>query len=247
MLNVDIKDRANIVVVSPDGPLQAADIDNMAEQINAYINEHDRVPNLVIYAKSLPHWANFDALGKHLKFVENHHEIVKKVALVSDSKLLWLAKILVGHFIGAKVRRFTEEAYDAAVAWAEVEEDHPGGIVQIDDLPDDVIGLDFKGLITSQDYSKTLVPLVKEKLKGYDKIKLICVLGDYFDGYSAGAIWDDLRFGLGHLTTFSRLALVTDEDWLRHGAKFFGLLMHTEVMVFRNSELDEAKTWIVEG
>ena len=110
MLNVDIKDRANIVVVSPDGPLQAADIDNMAEQINAYINEHDRVPNLVIYAKSLPHWANFDALGKHLKFVENHHEIVKKVALVSDSKLLWLAKILVGHFIGAKVRRFTEDS-----------------------------------------------------------------------------------------------------------------------------------------
>lgn len=247
MLNVDIKDRANIVVVTPDGPIKAADIANMAEQINGYINEHDRVPNLVIYAKTVPHWANFEALGKHLKFVRNHHEIVKKVALVSDSKLLWLAKIFVSRFIGAKVRRFTEEAYDDAVAWAEVEEDHPGGIVEIGDLPDDVIGLDFKGLITSQDYTKSLVPLVKEKLKEYDKIKLICVLGDYFDGYSAGAMWDDLRFGLGHLTTCSRLALVTDEDWLRQGAKFFGLLMHTDVMVFRNSELDEAKTWIAEG
>jgi hypothetical protein len=247
MLKVDIKDQANIVVLTPDGAIHAQDIDKMATEVNRYIDEHDRVPNLVIFAKSLPHWANFEALRKHLKFVRNHHEIVKKVALVSDSKLLWLAKILVSRFVGAKVRRFPEEAFDDALAWAEVEEDHPGAIIEIAGLPEDVIGLDFRGLITSQDYSVTLVPLVQDKLKNHNKIKLICVLGDYFDGYSAGAIWDDVRFGLGHLTTFSRLAIVTDEDWLRHGAKFFGLLMHTDVMVFSNSELDEAKTWIAEG
>jgi hypothetical protein len=247
MLNVDIRDRANIVIVTPDGPIKAADIGKMAEQINGYINEHDRVPNLVIVAKSLPHWSNFEALGEHLNFVKNHHQIVRKVALVSDSKLLWLARTVVDRFTGAKVRRFTVEALDDAVAWAEIEEDHPGGIVEIGGLPDDVIGLDFKGLITSRDYTETLVPLVTNKIKKHDKIKLICVLGDYFDGYSAGAMWDDLRFGLGHLATFSKLALVTDEDWIRHGAKFFGSLMRTEIMVFHNSELGEAKSWIMES
>ena len=79
MLNIEIKDRANIVVVTPDGPISAADIDKMTEEINGYINQHDRVPNLVIHAKSIPYWSNFKALEKHLKFVKNHHKIVKKV------------------------------------------------------------------------------------------------------------------------------------------------------------------------
>ena len=246
MLNIEIKDRANIVIVTPDGAITAADIDRMTEEINNYINNHDRVPNLVIHTMSIPYWSNFKAMEKHLKFVKNHHQIVKKVAIVSDSKLLWLAKTIVDRFTGANVRRFTVEALDDAVAWAEIEEDHPGSIEQIDGLPDDVIGLDFKGLITAQDYSKTLVPLVAEKSKEYDKIKLICVLGDYFNGYSAGAMWEDMTFGFSHLTTFSKLAIVTDEDWVRHGAKVFGMLMPTEVLVFSNSEIDEAKEWIIE-
>jgi hypothetical protein len=246
MLNIEIKDRANIVIVTPDGAITAADIDRMTEEINNYINNHDRVPNLVIHTMSIPYWSNFKAMEKHLKFVKNHHQIVKKVAIVSDSKLLWLAKTIVDRFTGANVRRFTEEALDDAVAWAEIEEDHPGSIEQIDGLPDDVIGLDFKGLITAQDYSKTLIPLVAAKSKEYDKIKLICVLGDYFNGYSAGAMWDDMSFGFSHLTTFSKLAIVTDEDWVRHGAKAFGMLMPTEVLVFSKSEIDEAKEWITE-
>jgi hypothetical protein len=246
MLSIEIKERKNIVIVTPDGAISATDIDNMAAEINGYINDHDRVPNIVIHTKSIPYWSSFKSVEKHLKFVKNHHEIVSKVAIVSDSKLLWLAKTIVDRFTGAKVRRFTEEAFDDAVAWAEIVEDHPGSIELIDGLADDVIGLDFKGLITAQDYSKTLVPLVAEKNKEHGKIKLICVLGDYFNGYSAGAMWEDMTFGFSHLTTFSKLAIVTDEDWIRHGAKVFGILMPTEVLVFNNSEINEAKEWISE-
>jgi hypothetical protein len=49
MLNIEIKNRANIVIVTPDGAITAADIDRMKEEINNYINNHDRVPNLVIH------------------------------------------------------------------------------------------------------------------------------------------------------------------------------------------------------
>ena len=62
--------------------------------------------------------------------------------------------------------------------------------------------------------------------------------------YSAGALWDDPQFGLTHITTFSKLALVTDHDWLRHSVKLFGALMPTEIMVFSMKELDDAKAWI---
>lgn len=246
MLSIDIRVRDNIALISPDGAISTQDIERLAEQVDGYINESDKVPNLVIQTKGIPHWSDLEAMGKHLKFVRNHHNIVRKVALVSDSKLLWLAKSIVGNFTGAKVRQFPEEALDDAVAWAMVEEDHPGSVEVIGGLPDDVVGLDFRGLITAQDYSGSIQPVVEEKLERHDKLKMICVLGDYFDGYSAGAVWDDMSFGLSHFTTFAKLALVTDEEWVRQGAKVFGMLMPTDVMVFQNSQLDQAKAWIAE-
>lgn len=246
MFEIDIRPRENIAVVTPKGPICAEEIDELTQKISGYINETDRIPNLVIHTESAPYWANFNALKKHLKFVRGHHDLVRKVAIVSDSKLLWLAKSVVDNFVTAKVRRFNEDAIDDAIAWAQTEEDHPGAIFEMEGLPHDVVGIDIKGLITSQDYSGTLVPLIEHRAQDHKKLKMICVLGDYFDGYSPGAMWDDLRFGFSHLTTFSKLALVTDQEWIRHSAKLFGMLMPTEVMVFDLAELEDAKDWIKE-
>lgn len=125
-----------------------------------------------------------------------------------------------------------------------MEEDHPGSFMVIDGLPSDVVGIDARGLISSSDYGETLEPLVEAKLKLYDKLKMLIGAGPYFDGYSAGAVWDDARFGFSHLTTFSKLALMTDLEWLRHAAKLFGGLMPADVMVFSMKEIDDAKEWI---
>lgn len=246
MLQIDLRPRENIAVITPDGPISADDIKRITGDIDTYINDTDRVPNLVIHARKLPWWSDFKAVQEHLGFVRNHHHLVRKVAIVSDSKLLWLARTLVDHFVGAKLRRFNEDALDDAIGWAQMEEDHPGAIIEIEGLPADVIGIELKGLITSQDYTDTLVPLVETRAKAHDKLKLLCVLGPYFDGYSAGAMWDDLRFGFGHLTSFSRIALVTDHDWIRNSAKFFGVMMPADLMVFDTDDLDDAKGWVRE-
>ena len=246
MLKIDIRTRENIAIITPEGRISSDQIDALAQQVNDYINEFDQVPNLVLLTKSVPYWQDFNALKNHLKFVRDHHNLVSKVAIVSDSKLLWLAKSVVDHFVTAKVRRFNEDAMDDAIAWAQTKEDHPGAIMQIEGLPSDVVGVDIRGLITSQDYTGTLIPLVTQREQKHGKLKMLCVLGDYFDGYSPGAMWDDMRFGFSHLTTFSKLALVTDQEWIRNSAKIFGMLMPTEVMVFDVADLDDAKHWISE-
>jgi hypothetical protein len=244
MINIDIKERENIFVLTPDGAIGADDIAAVNEQVNTYINTCDRIPNLVVRASSLPHWKDFQALAAHFKFIKNHHKVVKKVAIVSDSSLIWLIRPIVNQFTGAKVRRFPERAFDDAVNWAEMEEDHPGEFLLIEGLPDDVIGIDARGLITSVDYEEMLVPLVETKLQTHDKLKVLLVAGQYFDGFSGGAMWDDARLGLSHFTTFSKMALVTDVQWLRNAAKFFGPFLPTEVSVFNLDELDDAKVWI---
>jgi len=150
MLQIDIRPRENICIVTAEDRLSADDIKDFTTKVNEYITETDQVPNLVLHTKAIPHWADFDALRKHLHFIKDHHNLIKKVAIVSDSKLHWLAKSVVDHFVGAKVRRFNEDSIEDAVASAQAEDDHPGSIVEIEGLPRDVVGIDIKGLITSQ-------------------------------------------------------------------------------------------------
>ncbi len=244
-MKIEIKEKENLFVISPEGKISKDDIGRLVEEMNGYINEHDRVPSLVIVTATAPMWTSFDALKSHLSFIHERQKIVPKVAFVTDSVLLSLAHPLADVFTGAKIRRFKADALDDALNWAAMEEDHPGAITEIEGFPRDVIALRFSGLITSKDYTESLVPLIDSAAKEHDKLKLLCVLDQYFDGYSAGAMWDDMRFGFSHLTTFSKLALVTDIDWIRKSAKLFGSLMPTEVMVFDVDDLDDAKKWIL--
>ncbi len=244
-MKIEIKEKENLIVISPEGVISKIDIEGLVEKMNSYINEHDQVPSLVIVTTTAPMWDNFDALKSHISFIHERQRIVPKVACVTDSVLLSLAHPLADVFTGAKIRRFKADALDDAMNWAAMEEDHPGAITEMEGFPRDVIALSFSGLITSKDYTDSLVPLIDAAAKEHDKLKLLCVLDQYFDGYSAGAMWDDMRFGFSHLTTFSKLALVTDIDWIRKSAKLFGSLMPTEVMVFDVEDLDDAKNWIV--
>jgi hypothetical protein len=40
------------------------------------------------------------------------------------------------------------------------------------------------------------------------------------------------------------MALVTDKDWVRHGASAFGWLAPGELRLFEPSERDEARAWL---
>ena len=117
----------------------------------------------------------------------------------------------------------------------------------LSDLPDNVLGVEAKGEVTGDDYEQVLVPAIEERLARHDKIRLICVLGGEFDGYSASAMWDDTKVGMRHLFSFERIALVTDHEMYGRAVKGFGFLSPAQVRVFGSSELADAKAWASEG
>ncbi len=49
--------------------------------------------------------------------------------------------------------------------------------------------------------------------------------------------------GLKHRSSWQRMALVTDKDWVRHGASAFGWLAPGELKLFEPSETDAARAW----
>lgn len=116
----------------------------------------------------------------------------------------------------------------------------------ITDLPDRVLGLRASGEVTADDYKSVLVPAIEEKLTRHHRVRLLYVFGDEFKGYTGGAAWEDTKVGMKHLTSFERVAVVTDADWLENLIKAFGFAFPGEVRVFDNDDLDEARAWVSE-
>lgn len=116
----------------------------------------------------------------------------------------------------------------------------------ISDLPENVIGFTAVGKVTGEDYEATIVPIIEEHLKKNNKIRLLYVCGDEFTGFNAAAAWEDTKVGMRHLSSWERVAVVTDVDWIRGAMKVFGFVMPGHVRVFKVDELGDAKEWISE-
>ena len=69
-------------------------------------------------------------------------------------------------------------------------------------------------------------------------------LGSSFDGFDFKAIVDDAKIGMKHASAWEKVAFVSDHDYV-NALKFFSHMMPYEVRIFKNSDLDEAKKWIV--
>ena len=117
-------------------------------------------------------------------------------------------------------------------------------ITPIENLPETTIGFTASGKVTGDDYEQIIIPAVEAALKKYGKISMIYHLGPDFTGFDAAAVWDDAKLGFGHLTSWKRLAVVTDVSWVGTGVRVAGFLMPCEVKLFRNTELNEGIEWI---
>ena len=243
MIDIDLSD-PDIVTLRPEGALSERDFAALAETIDNRINETDKVPNLVIRVDKLPYWDSIGALTRHFHFVKQHQKIVRKVAIVGDSPLLWVAPEIANQFTAATIRRFPERKLEDAKAWARAAEDDPGRFEIIEGLPRDVVAVRAVGIITAQDYQDMLMPLVEEKLKQHDKLKCLFVLGDEYTTYSGGAAWEDTKFDLKLMRHFSSVAVVTDVGWIAKAIRMIAPLMPYEFRIFPLAELDEAKAWI---
>ncbi len=120
-------------------------------------------------------------------------------------------------------------------------------IERLEGMPEGTIGFDFTGEISRADYDDVLIPALSEAFAD-GEVRCLCQLGPEFEGYEAGAVWEDLKtgakFGIGHLSAWKRIALVTDVEWIRHLAALFGWMTPGEMRLFSLGELEEAKGWV---
>lgn len=115
------------------------------------------------------------------------------------------------------------------------------------DFPDNVIAVVCKGRVTKADYDSVLVPAVETALRSHPKLRLYYETASDFGGIDPGAVWEDFKTGMEHLTRWERIAVVTDVDWIRHTMQFFSFMMPGETKTFPRAEAAQARQWIVAG
>ncbi len=117
MLNHELRSDDGILVLNPNGPLEADDFTLLASSVDAYLEQHGRLRGVLIRAKSFPGWKDFDALLAHLKFLTRHLPSIEKIAVVADGALANIMPSIANHFVHAQVQHFDSKSEGIAWDW----------------------------------------------------------------------------------------------------------------------------------
>lgn len=115
----------------------------------------------------------------------------------------------------------------------------------IEGLEGNAIGFEAVGTVTADDYRTTIEPAMEATIAEHDEFRLVYILGDEFEGFTGGAMWEDAKESK-HITKAKRTALVTDRPVYRDGFRAFAWMMPGDAKVFSLAETEEAKRWVSE-
>lgn len=117
MINYDFLYDQGILVLRPEGPLEAADFISMTSQMDSYLADHWKLHGVLIHAKSFPGWKDFSAMFAHFKFLKDHIKKIEKVAVAADGVLADVMPGIANVFVHAQVRHFDFMHKDEALDW----------------------------------------------------------------------------------------------------------------------------------
>jgi len=117
MISYEIDECTGVLIVQPEGKLEAEDFSELVRTVDPYIEKEGGLVGLIIVTERFPGWQDFGGMIAHLKFVRSHHREIARVALVTDSKIANFAESLGKHFIKASIKHFSFEKLQLAKEW----------------------------------------------------------------------------------------------------------------------------------
>jgi hypothetical protein len=107
-----------VLVIEPRDRLKPEDFDALQATADTWIDSNGALNGIVVHATEFPGWEDFSGFLRHLNFVRDHHQDVRRVALAVDGKFASLAQALGKHFISAEIKQFKPAQLNDAIAWA---------------------------------------------------------------------------------------------------------------------------------
>jgi len=117
-------------------------------------------------------------------------------------------------------------------------------ILILSDMPEGTIGFEAIGTVTADDYRDVIAPTLERRLPDRP-LRLLFLLDDRFESYAPGAVIQDIKLWLEHLGDWTKVAVVTDHDWITNSVLDLSRLGSGKIRTFPPAELDAAKSWLV--
>ena len=115
------------------------------------------------------------------------------------------------------------------------------------DVPAGTIGFEAVGEVEDDDWEETVEPVLRREIADGRKVRLLYVMGPAARDVEGDAMKADAEFRARHASSFERIAVVSDEDWMRPALRALSFLMPGSARAFPVHELAAAKAWLAEG
>ncbi len=104
------------------------------------------------------------------------------------------------------------------------------------------VAIDLSGKLTAADYQH-FGGEIDRLVQRDGKIRMLCLMHD-FHGWTAGALWEDVKFDFKHFNHLHKIALVGESKWEEGMAVFCKPFTTAKIRYFDRAKVDEAKAWL---
>lgn len=101
------------------------------------------------------------------------------------------------------------------------------------DMPLGTIGFEAIGEVEDDDWEEAVEPVLRQEMAEGRQVRLLYLLGPEARGVERDAMAADTGFRARHATSFDRVAVVSDEDWMRPALSALSFLLPGKSKGFR--------------
>jgi hypothetical protein len=112
------------------------------------------------------------------------------------------------------------------------------------DMPVGTIGFEAVGDVEDDEWEDTVEPLLRQVIAEGQKVRLLYALGPRTREVEGDAMKADTAFRARHASSFERVAVVSDEDWMRPALSALSFMLPGKAKGFRTREIEDAKAWL---
>lgn len=112
------------------------------------------------------------------------------------------------------------------------------------DMPVGTVGFEAVGEVEDDDFERAVEPVLRGEIAEGRKIRLLYLLGPGMREYEGDTLAEEMKFAARHPTSYERVAVVSDEDWLRPALRVLSVLVPGQLRAFPVAQLAAAREWL---
>ena len=115
---------------------------------------------------------------------------------------------------------------------------------RMSDMPAGTVGFEAIGKVEDDDFERAVEPVLREGIADGRRIRLLYLLGPGMREYEGDTLAEEMKFAARHPTSYERVAIVSDEDWLRPALRVLSVLVPGQLRAFPVAQLAVAREWV---